>query len=93
MKILSKRQLEHALCCKVMDCHECSMENKGDYIQCIKELAETALAYRKVLEKLEWHSFAGEIGYVSNCAMCGGTDVFGHEEDCELAKLLREGDE
>ncbi|MCX7903252.1 MAG: helix-turn-helix domain-containing protein [Caloramator sp.] len=67
------------------------MIGRTDYKTNIKKLEETLLAYRKVLEKLEWHSFAGEIGFLSNCPMCGAAYI--HDEDCELGKLLREGDE
>lgn len=94
--MLTKKQLEDAVKC--FRCSECSMltirKNNINVGVCIKELAQTALAYREMLERLEWQSFAGEHGFIANCPMCGGAkpDVLGggHEPDCELAALLKE---
>lgn len=97
--MLSKKQLlDAAKCC--CECDECACEMVGyRYEHCIKATAETALAYREMLERLEWRSFAGEHGFVDNCPICGGSKpdgIFGgHRPDCELAALLKgsEGEE
>lgn len=84
----AKIALEKA--CEGRDRWEKRLEEVNKWIKELKnieELEETLLAYRKVLEKLEWHSFAGEIGFINNCPMCGA--AYKHEEDCELAKVLR----
>lgn len=49
------------------------------------EAAKTALAYRVMLERLEW---------VDNdyCPICGQYKANGHANDCELAALLKESE-
>ena len=99
--MLMKRQLEDAAECLARfherTCGQCSC-NKFRYgyvgsYGCTENAAQTALAYREMLERLEWQSFAGEHGFIANCPMCGGAkpDVLGggHEPDCELAALLK----
>jgi len=54
--------------------------------------AKVALAYREMLERLE---FAGksDMGGWKCCPICGvGIDDRNHASDCELAKLLKEGE-
>jgi len=46
--------------------------------------AKVALAYREMLERLEW--------VAAECPVCGQIDYLGHASDCELAKLLKEGE-
>lgn len=100
--MLTKRQLEDAAKCPQNGlCTKCEMDcvrtlYNGYFDGCISEAAQTALAYREMLERLEWQSFAGEHGFIANCPMCGGAkpDVLGggHEPDCELAALLKESE-
>jgi len=107
-EMLTKKQLiDAARCHYTPKCHkECSfyykMEIADDCVinDCtlkIAELAQTALAYRAMLERLEWRSFAGEHGFVDNCPICGGSKpdgIFGgHWPDCELAALLKESED
>ena len=54
--------------------------------------AKVALAYREMLERLE---FAGksDMGGWKCCPICGvGIDDRNHASDCELAKLLKESE-
>ena len=48
--------------------------------------ARAALAYREMLERLEWGAIDG------TCPCCGNFEKHGHAPDCELAKLLKEGE-
>jgi len=93
--MLTKRQLEDAARCAIIDCDDCSIPCINT-IEVTRRSARTALAYRDMLERLEWQSFAGEHGFTANCPMCGGAkpDVLGggHEPDCELAALLKESE-
>ena len=100
--MLTKRQLEDAAKCPQNGlCTKCEMDcvrtlYNGYFDGCISEAAQTALAYRAMLERLEWRSFAGEHGFVDNCPICGGSKpdgIFGgHWPDCELAALLKESE-
>ena len=98
--MLTKKQLEDAAeCNNSMICSKCSIPDCNifkDKLDCISGLAKTALAYRDMLERLEWRSFAGEHGFVDNCPICGGNKpdgIFGgHRPDCELAALLKESE-
>jgi len=47
--------------------------------------AKVALAYREMLERLEW--------VAAECPVCGQIDYLGHAPDCELAKLLKESED
>jgi hypothetical protein len=97
--MLTKKQLEDITKCGDIDCKRCDMQHicivtQGEKTS--KLIAKTAIAYRAMLERLEWRSFAGEHGFILNCPMCGGSrpDVAGrgHKSDCELAKLLKESE-
>lgn len=98
--MLTKKQLLDASKCDIHYCKTCGMlplcENMYDPDNVTRELAKTALAYREMLERLEWRSFAGEHGFVDNCPICGGSKpdgIFGgHWPDCELAALLKESE-
>ncbi len=98
--MLTKKQLEDAIKCRDFGTGCCDKNKKrcsaGGVGMCIENAAQTALAYREMLEQLEWQSFAGEHGFIANCPMCGGAkpDVLGggHEPDCELAALLKESE-
>lgn len=88
--MLTKKQLEDAIKCDAT-CQNCSLIRIGEYkSDCIPEIAQTALAYREMLERLEW---AGETqGMGEYCPMCGEYKLHGHEEGCELAVLLKESE-
>jgi len=91
--LLTKKQLlDAAKCCS--ECYECACEMVGyRYEHCIKATAETALAYRKMLERLEWIEHKDWL--VECCPFCKKGKNQGHAPDCELAKLLKgsEGEE
>lgn len=55
-----------------------------------KELVETALKYRNMLEKLQFVQNSGMIGgaIYKFCPICNEANINGHKKDCELAKLL-----
>jgi hypothetical protein len=85
--MLTKRQLEDAARCTIIDCEDCSVYCVNT-IEVTRRAARTALAYREILERLEWQSFTGE-----HCPICGGAkpDALGggHTPTCELATLLK----
>ena len=85
--MLTKRQLEDAARCTIIDCAECSMYCINT-IETTRRCGRAALAYREMLERLEW---------VDNdyCPICRQYKANGHAADCELAALLRgsEGEE
>ena len=95
--MLTKRQLEDAAKCPQNGlCTKCEMDcvrtlYNGYFDGCISEVAQTALAYRVMLERLEW---SGLSGYSTDkpiwyCVVCGRRKEKGHAADCELAKLLK----
>ncbi len=89
--MLTEKQLKDATKCeqKAM-CHTCAMANGQGTADCTMRTAKTALAYREMLERLEW---AGETqGMGEYCPMCGEYKLHGHEEGCELAALLKESE-
>ena len=60
-----------------------------DADKCVEESAKTALAYRAMLERLEWI----ETPYVGTpCPVCGNLKHMGHAADCELAAMLKSGE-
>jgi hypothetical protein len=89
--MLTKRQLEDAAKCPQNGlCTKCEMDcvrtlYNGYFDGCISEAAQTALAYREMLERLEW---------VDNdyCPICWQYKANGHAADCELAALLRKSE-
>lgn len=91
--MLSKRQLEDAAKCEERLCRGCEMltDNAG---YCAQAVAQTALAYLAMLERLEW---SGLSGYSTDkpiwyCVVCGRRKEKGHAADCELAALLKESE-
>lgn len=90
MKLLAKRQLENfanAKCSETV-CASCNL-----YDDCIDGyidvIAQTALVYREMLERLEWvHT---DNTYAVYCPICGWEKSCGHKPDCKLAALLKEG--
>ena len=92
--MLTKKQLEDASACRQHNecCTEpnrrCALSQNGevcDYPQ-IEQLAQTALACRTMLEKVEW---SGEFGGIGHCPICFSSEKQGHAKDCELGKLLK----
>jgi hypothetical protein len=83
--MLTYKQLQDATKCeqKAM-CHTCAMANGQGTADCTMRTAQTALAYREMLERLEWN------GSYYRCPMCGRGDK--HKPDCELAALLKESE-
>ncbi len=93
--MLTKKQLEDAArCTSSTKCWECKMmktDQKGD---CTENVAQTALVYREMLERLEW---SGLSGYSTDkpiwyCVVCGRRKEKGHAAYCELAALLKESE-
>ena len=100
--MLTKKQLiDAARCHYTPKCHkECSFYYKmeiaddcliNDCTLKIAELAQTALAYRAMLERLEWslkiHVVDIDLYF---CPVCEKRKEAGHEPGCELAALLKE---
>jgi len=81
--MLDKKQLE-----KIMVWEQEPLTMIGVYA---KEAAKTALAYREMLERLEWimtrDTCAGE--WVEWCPECENRKTDGHKPNCELAALLK----
>ena len=89
--MLTKRQLEDAAECLARfherTCGQCSC-NKFRYgyvgsYGCTENAAQTALAYREMLERLEFSNLTWD---GAECAICGGRNE--HEDECGLAALL-----
>lgn len=96
--MLTKKQLEDAASCSARDCRKCSVKQyKGicGSAHCTEAAAQTALAYREMLEKLEWVE-VGEREVERKmipaivCPSCDSWKEEGHKTDCELAALLKE---
>jgi len=91
--MLTKKQLEDAAECMSHDCESCGVREFAGGC-CQIATAQTALAYRVMLERLEW---SGLSGYSTDkpiwyCVVCGRRKEKGHAADCELAKLLKESE-
>ena len=86
-EILNKKQLEDAIKCDAT-CQNCSLIRIGEYkSDCIPAIAQTALAYRAMLKRLEFSNLTWE---GAECYICAGKGE--HEEGCELATLLKESE-
>ena len=78
--LLTKRQLEDAVRCTSIDCEDCSVYCVNT-IEVTRRTARTALAYREMLERLEW---------VNNyCPICRQYKTNGHAPTCKLTALLK----
>lgn len=89
--MLSKKQLEDAAKCEERLCRGCEMltDNAG---YCAQAVAQTALAYREMLERLEFADHS-DVGGWKCCPVCGvGINDRNHSSDCELAALLKESE-
>ena len=81
--MLSVKQLRDIKNCGEIECETCSAIGYcADEIDLSKELAETALEYRKMLERLERLS--------NDCPICGRAIHKGHDVDCEFVALLKD---
>lgn len=88
--MLTKKQLQALVGCgEKGDCtgETCPMFEicDNDYTnRGAAEAAKTALAYREMLERLEFSNLTWD---GAECAICGGRNE--HEDGCELAALLK----
>jgi hypothetical protein len=79
-------------------CQKCACSDGHGGCAAMLEAAQTALAYRKMLERLEWALEPGtefpqtewESKYF--CAICRNTKYVGHKHNCELVALLKDGE-
>ena len=94
--MLTEKQLQDCENCgnDCINCDMCSMKFEKKRMSselcnteadsgCMLEVAQTALAYRDMLKRLEWK------GSASRCVMC---NEYVHSPDCELAALLWDGE-
>ncbi len=90
---LTKRQLEDAARCMSIDCEDCSVYCVNT-IEVTRRAARTALAYRDMLERLQWGNKIPLMNILPVsahcCPLCGWHKFNGHAPDCELAALLKE---
>ena len=92
--MLSKKQLEDAArCLRTFTCSGCAAKHQRDcnMPDCVSNAARTALAYRAMLERLEWILARDKYGeYITRCPDCGEEREKGHAKSCKLAELLEE---
>jgi hypothetical protein len=90
--MLTKRQLEDAARCTIIDCEDCSVYCVNT-IEVTRRAARTALAYREMLEQLEWSNRIPLMRYLPvyehRCPLCGWPEFNGHAPNCKLAALLK----
>ena len=90
---LTKRQLEDAARCMIIDCEDCSVYCVNT-IEVTRRAAHTALAYREMLERLEWGNRIPLMNmlpvYEHRCPLCGWHEFNGHAPTCKLAALLKD---
>jgi hypothetical protein len=86
--MLTKRQLEDAAECMSHDCESCGVREFAGGC-CQIATAQTAIAYRVMLERLEWVYNGG----AQECPWCQNSKGAGHSDDCELAALLKESED
>jgi len=79
--MLTKKQLEDAARCMLIDCEDCSTHCVNT-IEITRRSARTALAYREMLERLEWINN-------DHCPICQQCKTSGHAPTCKFAALLR----
>lgn len=80
--MLTKKQLEDAMRCTILDCEDCSVYCVNT-IEVTRRAARTALAYRDMLERLEW------INNNNHCPICQQCKTNGHAPTCKLTALLK----
>jgi hypothetical protein len=83
--MLTKRQLEDAAECAIIDCADCSIQCINT-IEATRRSAQTALAYRDMLEEV--------IKHLSHCPFCkiNRPWLYKHKDGCKLAALLKESE-
>jgi len=90
--LLTKKQLEDAARCMSIDCEDCSVYCINT-IEVTRQVARTALAYRDMLERLEWGNRIPLMNmlpvYEHHCPVCGWHEFNGHAPTCKLAALLK----
>jgi len=90
--MLTKKQLEDAARCMLIDCEDCSTHCVNT-IEITRHAARTALAYREMLEQLEWNNRVPLMNYLPvyehRCPLCGCHEFNGHASTCKLAALLK----
>ena len=79
--LLTKKQLEDAVRCTSIDCEDCSVYCVNT-IEVTRRTARTALAYRDMLERLEWINN-------NHCPICQQCKTNGHAPTCKLTALLK----
>jgi len=91
--MLTKKQLEDAVECGTdKPCSKCNcrdIRKRNPVCKCVSEVAQTALAYREMLKKIQFSAtqvYDNDHIAEDCCPICGGQGY--HEVDCELAKLL-----
>jgi hypothetical protein len=99
--MLSKEQLKDAAnCMKKDECRKCRCKHitinrytRGydgiSFISCVEQLAQTALAYMEMLERIQWKGIHSWNMEENGCPICGNEKEYGHASDCELAALLK----
>lgn len=84
--MLTKRQLQDAAKCAIIDCADCSIQWCINTIEVTRRSARTALAYREMLEEV--------IKHLSHCPFCkiNRPWLYKHKDGCKLAALLKESE-
>ena len=97
--MLTKRQLKDAFNCWFGSCEKCScngLQREHGTFDCMVETIKTALAYREMLERMEWSNRIPLMNilpvYEHRCPLCGWHEFNGHAPNCELAALLKESE-
>jgi hypothetical protein len=90
--MLTKKQLEDAARCAIIDCEDCSIPCINT-IEVTRRSAQTALALAKMLRRLEWSNRIPLMNYLPvyehHCPLCGWSEFNGHAPNCELGNMLK----
>lgn len=84
---MTRKQLEDAAKCEekgMFECQRCSLFGAG--VICAEAAAQTALALADMLKRLEWEPLS------KFCPICNGIRDIGHNDNCELAAMLKESE-
>lgn len=84
MSKLTVAQLYDATKCGTIDCSQCIMNETRytDKENCIQILAETALKYREMLERLVYYDSH------PHCKVCKRSILDGHADNCAVGAVL-----
>ena len=93
-EILNKKQLEDAAECGTdKPCSKCNcrdIRKRNPVCKCVSEVAQTALAYREMLERIEWCCLTDYgIGRAPTCPFCGNVKSKGHKPFCEWVVAMK----